>query len=133
MFLISPPCFNGNITSPFVGGPGSLPGTVMTDLSKDPEAKAAWEAARGHYPTFLGKVLSHHGCNLGWIGAWSIWVGVVALQDINEMSWVLGLVPFFADIGYWIHYDWFKIGSITAEMQTYIISTALYCTGVALS
>lgn len=87
---------------------------------------------RGKWPAYSGKVLSHHGLNLGWIGAWSLWVGLKALQDNNEMTWVLALVPFLADIGYWIHYDWFELGSLAAEAQTFIISLGLYCCGLAM-
>ena len=39
---------------------------------------------------------------------------------------------FFADIGYWFHFDWTGLGGIFGEPQTYIISFALYCTYLAM-
>merc|ERR1711934_899535 len=49
----------------------------------------------------------------------------------HDATWMLGLAPFFADIGYWIHYDWFELGGIVGELQTYIISVALLCAAVS--
>jgi hypothetical protein len=131
MILIMPPAWNGRISAMFVGGEGNYlsglyPGRPTTEF------KSEYDNMAGKWPAYTGKVLSHHGLNLGWIGVWSIWIGFKCLQDVNEMTWVLALVPFLADVGYWIHYDWFELGGIPGEMQTFIISLGLYCTGLAM-
>jgi hypothetical protein len=86
---------------------------------------------RGKWPAYSGKVLSHHGLNLGWVGVWSLYVGYYLLQEDNEMTWMFALAPFFFDIGYWMHYDWFELAGIQGEAQTYIISMGLYCCGLS--
>lgn len=131
MFIVIPTAWNGKISSMYIGGEGNPVGMWAYPGRPEKEFKADYENMRGKWPAFSGKVLSHHGLNLGWIGGWSIWVAFL-LQDNNEMAWACALAPFFFDIGYWIHYDWFELAGKTGEAQTYIISMGLYCCGLAL-
>jgi hypothetical protein len=73
-------------------------------------------------PRLSGKILWQHAFNLGWIGLWAGVAVPLCIYHQNRMAWVMSLVPFLADVGYFVAFDLFKLGGGMAQAQTYIIS-----------
>jgi len=48
------------------------------------------------------------------------------------MAWVMSLVPFLVDIGYFVAFDLFKLGGGMAQAQTYIVSIGSILTAVSV-
>jgi hypothetical protein len=69
-----------------------------------------------------GKVLWQHALNLGWAGAWSGIVVPIYLANHNREAWMMSLVPYLVDWGYFMAFDWFHLGGKMAQAQTYIVS-----------
>ena len=84
----------------FPGQPYYAVHPLYFNLAENPDAKREYEGVRDKWPSYSGKIISHHGLNLGWLGFWSIWLGGWMLQMDHDATWMLGLAPFFADIGY---------------------------------
>ena len=70
MILLSVPSWQGNLTTMYLT---TYSGPVGVKYAAD------YEAMRGKWPAYSGKVASLLGFDLGWIGAWSIAVGLYFL------------------------------------------------------
>jgi hypothetical protein len=117
--LIGIPAWSDNMSSTGVYGAADL-------LMSVPEYKKEYDSAV--FPRMSGKILFQHGFNLGgWCGVWSCAVPI-AIAYQNRMAWVLGLVPYFLDWGYFMAFDWFGLGGTVAQAQTYNVSTAMILT-----
>ena len=60
-------------------------------------------------PRLSGKILWQHGFNLGWCGLWAGIAVPLCIYHQNRMAWVMTLVPFLTDIGYFVAFDLFKL------------------------
>jgi len=100
---------------------------LMTDL----EYKKEYDNAV--HPRMSGKILWQHGYNLGWVGLWSGIAVPVCIAYQNRMAWVMTLVPFLADVGYFVAFDLFQHGGRVAQAQTYIISVGSILTAISVS
>jgi len=83
------------------------------------------------WPKHSGKILCHHGLNLGWIGLWALAMPVW-LYTSTRTAAVFGLVPYLADWGYFVTQDAFDLCEVPGQMQTFIVSVALGCTSLAV-
>mmetsp|Transcript_23707 Transcript_23707/g.72950 ORF Transcript_23707/g.72950 Transcript_23707/m.72950 type:complete len:190 (-) Transcript_23707:289-858(-) len=78
------------------------------------------------------RVLLQHAFNLFTVGVFSVALAILAVTNVNRMSWYLGLWPFVFDIGYFIAVDTVHFGPVPGEAQTYIISVGQICTAIAV-
>lgn len=85
-----------------------------------PEYKAEYD--RAVHPRMSGKVLWQHAFNLGWAGIWSGVVCPIYIANHNREAWAMTMIPYLVDWGYFIAFDWFKLGGTVAQAQTYIVS-----------
>ena len=122
--MIGIPAWSDNMSSTGVYGAADL-------LMSVPEYKKEYDSAV--FPRMSGKILFQHGFNLGWCGVWSGVAVPICIAYHNRMAWVMALVPFCADCGYFIAFDMFKHGGLMAQAQTYIVSTASILTAISVS
>lgn len=148
--------FSGDLSTVLMGGPAPwkgwksqmmtmdvMPGkpyhqlqAVYDKLEEDcPAAKAEYEAMRGKWPVYSWKVVSDFGFILGGSGIVSVLSGIYSFSSgkADFRDWAIMAFPLFADIGYWMHFDWFDLGGVMGEMQTYILSIGLLCLAVCIS
>jgi hypothetical protein len=111
-----------------LGGAGAF--AAMDLLMAVPEYKKEFDAA---VPARMsGKIIWQHAFNLGWSGLWSGIVVPMCIVYQNRMAWVMSLVPFLVDIGYFVAFDLFKLGGGMAQAQTYIVSIGSILTAVSV-
>jgi hypothetical protein len=122
-FMIAVPAWSDKL-----GAGGAF--AAMDLLMAAPEYKKEFDAA---VPARLsGKMIFQHGVNLGWIGLWSGIVVPMCIVYQNRMAWVMSLVPFFADVGYFVAFDLFKLAGGIGQAQTYIVSIGSILTAVSV-
>ena len=92
--------------------------------------KKEYDAAT--HPRLSGKILWQHGFNLGWCGLWCGIAVPLCIYNQNRMAWVMSLVPFLADVGYFVAFDLFKLGGGMAQAQTYIVSIGSIMTALSV-
>ena len=74
-------------------------------------------------PPYTMRVMVQHGLNLGWCGVLSIATTMfMADSYMNRFSGLVCIVPWFADICYWIALDVPEMVGPVAQAQTYIVS-----------
>uniref|UniRef100_A0A0G4F710 Uncharacterized protein n=1 Tax=Chromera velia CCMP2878 TaxID=1169474 RepID=A0A0G4F710_9ALVE len=108
--------FKGDLAKPLVGICEAAP----QSLKREVENTRKWSDLNV-------RILIQHGFNLFFVGIWSLLDCYFVLQ-LNRWSFFLSLWPWMADVAYFIAIDLKHYGSVVAEAQTYIISTALVCT-----
>ena len=87
------------------------------------------EYTNAKFPKYSNRVLLQHGLNLFWAGAWSIMLCYFMVHPTRAV-WLLGLVPYLFDVGYFIAIDLNEgaiLGGKMGEAQTFIVSTGLFC------
>lgn len=119
--MIAIPAWSDNLTA--VYGAYDL-------LMKDDSYKKEYAAMV--VPRLAGKIIFQHGCNLGWCGIWSGVVVPLCIVHHNRMAWVMTLVPWLADVGYFCAFDLFKLGGGMAQAQTYIVSIGSILTAASV-
>jgi len=96
-----------------------------------PEYKAEYDSAI--HPRMSGKILWQHGFNLGWSGVWCGVLCPIYIANHNREAWVMTMVPYLIDWGYFVAFDWFKLGGVIAQAQTYIVSIGSILTAVSVN
>mmetsp|Transcript_11913 Transcript_11913/g.23917 ORF Transcript_11913/g.23917 Transcript_11913/m.23917 type:complete len:201 (+) Transcript_11913:100-702(+) len=119
MALICSNSFRGKLTQMYKG----LYEKYFTDHK---DAHGEYDALEGKWPKHAECVLSQHGLNLGWIGVWSMVVPFYVASG-EPYAWMMALVPYMADWGYWICLDLKELVNAPAQAQTYIVSTGFMC------
>ena len=123
-FMISFPAWSDKL------GPSGGSYAAYDLLMQDDKYKKEYDEAK--HPRLSGKILWQHGFNLGWCGLFA-GVGVpLCIFYENRMAWVMTLVPFLADVGYFVAFDLFKLGGGMAQAQTYIVSIGSIMTALSV-
>ena len=78
------------------------------------------------FPKWTGRPLFQHAWNLGWAGAFS-WLCIWLIFEPNSLLPVISLVPWLADVGYFMAIDIPELGGAPAQAQTYIVTAACIC------
>ena len=78
------------------------------------------------YPKHTNRVFIQHGLNLAFAGLFADFA-IGALMFNSSAAPFFVLVPWLFDVGYFVAMDLPHFGSVMAQTQTYIISTALIC------
>ena len=115
-----------------------IPTYLMTICQAAPQAVK--DEAQNQIPKWSPmniRILIQHSLNLGFVGLWSTALALFVLlnsssdhDNIPRAAFYLGLWPFFADVAYFYAIDTVHYGSLLAELQTIIVSTGLFCTGL---
>ena len=106
MFMIGVPAWSDKLGASGAYGAYDL-------LLQDDKYKKEYDDAK--HPRLSGKILWQHGFNLGWCGLFAC-VGVpLCIFYENRMAWVMTLVPFLTDVGYFVAFDLFKLGGGMAQ------------------
>merc|ERR1711998_203775 len=113
MVLIAMPAWTGDVGSALAG--------IATESGIDYKAY--------EYPVHTNRVFIQHGINLGIAGLMAH-LAIPAMWMGWEAAPVIALVPFLADVGYFIAFDLTHLGAIYAQAQTYIISVGIICTAL---
>merc|ERR1711862_427242 len=75
------------------------------------------------------RILLQHGINLLNVGIQTM-IGVWAISSGNRYMWLICLPGWMFDYGYFIAIDLVEGGNLLGELQTYIISTGMICSGL---
>uniref|UniRef100_A0A7S4C053 EXPERA domain-containing protein n=1 Tax=Chrysotila carterae TaxID=13221 RepID=A0A7S4C053_CHRCT len=103
------------------------PGAVLSTYLKGASDKER-EHLRDHpFPRHTNRILLQHGYNIGVAGAWSLMLCYFVLAPVRN-TWLLGLLPWTFDIGYFLSVGVPELGDTASEAQSYIITTALFLT-----
>jgi len=74
-------------------------------------------------PPYTMRVMIQHGLNLGWCGILSLATTMfMADSYMNRFAGLLCIVPWFADMCYWISLDVPEVVGPIGQAQTYIVS-----------
>lgn len=100
-----------------------VPGLTELAPQKDQD-----DILKAKYPKWIGRPLFQHAFNLGWAGCFSyLCAYAIKQKDVNPALPLISLVPWLADVGYFMAIDLPELGGPVAQAQTYIISTACIC------
>jgi len=117
-FMICPLAFANNLTKTL---------TTLYD-AVDEDTATAMEVAYENPPRFTCRVLAQHALNLGWIGGFAILAPFFAADEtFCRYTWWCFLPCFLADCCYWVCLDVPELSGPVGQIQTYIVSIALWC------
>ena len=120
----------GCLTAYGVAVSGDVAGALGGICEKAPQEEKDHAVAVTHWNTLNVRILLQHGLNLLFVGFMSLGLAVYLQYEVTRASFVLGLWPFMADVAYFIAIDLVHYGAPFAEAQTYIVSLALFSTGM---
>merc|ERR1711934_15181 len=120
MVMLCLPAMRNNMTAMY---------TALYDKYMGEGANAVpYNELAGKWPKYTGRVLMQHSFNLGIAGFYACSApAFIASQTWNRFTWVFALLPYFADCAYWITLDVPELVGIVGQLQTYIVSTGLFC------
>jgi len=120
----------GSLTAYGVAGSGDVAGALGGICEKAPKEEQDDAKAVKRWNKLNVRILLQHGLNLLFVGFMSLGLAVHCQYGVTRASFALGLWPFMADVAYFIAIDTVHYGAAFAEMQTLIVSTALFATGM---
>lgn len=106
---------------------GQLHVALMGGLKEDEKASFSSRT----YAKFGNRLGIQHGWNLFYVGVWALCC-CVPLFGGWRTAWGWGLHPYLADWGYFAGVDWVHKGLLLGEAQTFIVSTALFCSALSV-
>jgi len=85
-------------------------------------------------PPLASRIVLQHGINLGWCGLWALLAPALMSSELwNRFTFMWCLVPYMADLAYWISLDVPELVGTVGQAQTYIVSAGLFCIGYGVN